>query len=446
MQLYKSIMIKYIRSGFTFFLSMVAGAVMAQSTATNSSPYSQFGLGTLNDALLPQTRAMGGISTAINRISGYNTVNILNPASYSFIGLTTIDIGVYGNISTLKQNTVIGQSNANFRLSHFNFAAPVTRHSAVSFGLVPYSELGYNYRQSQSSFGTGSPADTNAVNYIYTGDGGLSKGYIGYGFNIGRLISFGGNVSYIFGNLRRFRSTEIPNLFGALNSRTERSNSVGGLNYDFGTQVNIDLSETRHLVLGYSGSASTSLNTRITNVVSQYRTGTDGSESNAIDTISNQLISNGKIKLPLIHRIGISYQKDGKFLIGADYSRGNWSSLTIGGVNQGLQNTQSFNVGGQFTPNNNALKNYLALVDYRLGARYEKTYINISNTNIDVKAVSLGFGLPLRGNGTAFYKVNLAGEYGQRGTLQNNLIRENFFTIHVGFTLNDRWFNRYRFD
>jgi len=446
MQLYKSIMIKYIRSGFTFFLSMVAGAVMAQSTATNSSPYSQFGLGTLNDALLPQTRAMGGISTAINRISGYNTVNILNPASYSFIGLTTIDIGVYGNISTLKQNTVIGQSNANFRLSHFNFAAPVTRHSAVSFGLVPYSELGYNYRQSQSSFGTGSPADTNAVNYIYTGDGGLSKGYIGYGFNIGRLISFGGNVSYIFGNLRRFRSTEIPNLFGALNSRTERSNGVGGLNYDFGTQVNIDLSETRHLVLGYSGSASTSLNTRITNVVSQYRTGTDGSESNAIDTISNQLISNGKIKLPLIHRIGISYQKDGKFLIGADYSRGNWSSLTIGGVNQGLQNTQSFNVGGQFTPNNNALKNYLALVDYRLGARYEKTYINISNTNIDVKAVSLGFGLPLRGNGTAFYKVNLAGEYGQRGTLQNNLIRENFFTIHVGFTLNDRWFNRYRFD
>ncbi len=446
MQLYKSVMIKYIRSGFTFLFTIVAGAVMAQSTATNSSPYSQFGLGTLNDALLPQTRAMGGISTAINRISGYNTVNILNPASYSFIGLTTIDIGVYGNISTLKQNTVTGQTNANFRLSHFNFAAPVTRHSAISFGLVPYSELGYNYRQSQSNFGTGAPADTSAVNYIYTGDGGLSKGYIGYGFNIGRLISFGGNVSYIFGNLRRFRSTEIPSLFGALNSRTERSNSVGGLNYDFGTQVNIDFSETRHLVLGYSGSASTSLNTRITNVVSQYRTATDGSESSAIDTISNQLISNGKIKLPLIHRIGISYQKDGKFLIGADYSRGNWSSLTIGGVNQGLQNTQSFNVGGQFTPNNNALKNYFALIDYRLGARYEKTYINISNTNIDVKAVSFGLGLPLPRNGGAFYKVNLAGEYGQRGTLQNNLIKENFFTIHVGFTLNDTWFTRYRFD
>ncbi len=428
---------------------MAAGAVMAQSTATNSSPYSQFGLGTLNDALLPQTRAMGGISTAINRISGYNTVNILNPASYSFISLTTIDIGLYGNISTLKQNTTTGQTNGNFRLSHFNFAAPVTRHSALSFGLVPYSELGYNYRQSQPNFGTGSPTDTNAVNYLYSGDGGLSKAYAGYGFNIGRIISFGGNLSYIFGNLRQFRSTELPyyNLYGgALNSRSERSNSVGGLSYDFGTQVNIDFSETRHLVLGYSGSASTNLNTRITNVVSQYRTATDGTESSAIDTISNQLISNGKIKLPLIHHFGISYQKDGKFLIGADYSRGNWSSLTIGGVNQGLQNTQTFNVGGQFTPNSNALKNYFALIDYRFGVRYEKTYVNVSNTNINVKAASLGFGLPLHSNNTAFYKVNLAAEYGERGTLQNNLIKENFFTIHVGFTLNDRWFTRYRFD
>jgi hypothetical protein len=432
-------MIKYIRSGLTFLFTIITLWATAQTTANTSSPYSQYGIGTPNEGLLPQTRAMGGISTAINRISGYNTINIQNPASYSFINLTSIDIGALGTFNTLKQGNVAGQRNGNFRLSHFNFAAPVSKRSALSFGLVPYTDLGYNYRNS----GT---VDTNAINYIYSGDGGLSKAYAGYGFGIGRHLSFGANVSYIFGNLRKFRSAEIPQLFSAINTRSERSNSVGGINFDYGTQLSFDLSETRHLTFGYSGSSNSSLNSEITNVVSQYLTNSDGSETGAIDTSSRQVISNGKIKLPLMHHVGISYQKDGKFLIGADYSRGNWSALTIGGVNQGLQNSQSFSLGGQITPNNNSIHSYLALVDYRLGVRYDKTYININNTDIKQYVLSFGMGLPLPRNGGAFYKVNLTGEYGQRGTLSNNLIKENFFTIHLGFTLNDTWFTRYKFD
>ena len=411
---------------------------MAQNTATTTSPYSQYGLGSLNKGLLPQTKAMGGISTAINRISGYNTINVLNPASYSAINLTSIDIGVLGTFNTLQQGNVTGQRNGNVRLSHFNFAAPVSKRSALSFGLVPYSELGYNYRNS----GT---VDTNSINYIYSGDGGLSKAYAGYGFGIGRHLSFGANVSYIFGNLRKFRSAEIPNLFGSINTRSERSNSVGGINFDYGTQVSFDLSETKHLTFGYSGSANSSLNSKVTNVVTQYRV-FDEDEGSAIDTLSNQNIANGKIKLPLMHHVGISYQKDGKFLIGADYSLGSWSKAVIPGETSVLQDSQSFNIGGQFTPNNNSLRSYLALVDYRLGARYEKTNMRISNTDIKEYALTFGLGLPLPRNGGAFYKVNLAGEYGQRGTLSNNLIKENFFTVHIGFTLNDTWFNRYKFD
>ncbi len=422
---------------------------MAQATATTSSPYSQYGLGTLNDGLLPQTRAMGGISTAINRISGFNTINIQNPASYSAINLTSIDVGVLGAFSTLKQGSITGQTNGNFRLSHFNFAAPVSKRSALSFGLVPYSELGYSYRQSVANLGTGSPADTNSVNYIYNGDGGLSKAYAGYGFGIGKHLSFGGNVSYIFGNLRKFRSTEVPDLFASVNTRSERSNSVGGVSFDYGTQLSFDLAEASHLIFGYSGSAGNKLNSRITNVVSQYLTSLDGNditESAAIDTLSNQVIANGKIKLPLMHHVGVSFQKDGKFLIGADYSLGNWSAFSIGGVNQGLQNSQSLSVGGQITPNSNSLRNYFARVDYRLGVRLDKTNIRINNTDIKQQVVSFGLGLPLPRNGGAFYKINLAGEYGQRGTLSNNLIKENFFSIHLGFTLNDTWFQKYKFD
>ncbi len=439
-------MINYKKGSITFILTVLTLGAMAQSTANNSSPYSQFGLGTPNSFLLPQTSAMGGIATAINKINGFNTVNVVNPASYSFINYTTIDIGAYGEVSKLKQlNVSGGQSNGNFRLNHFNFAAPVSRRSALSFGLVPYTTLGYNYKQTAANFGTGLPSDTSAVNYIYSGDGGLSKAYFGYGFGIGRHISFGGNASYIFGNLRKFRSTEIPSLYGVINSRSERSNSISGFNFDFGTQVNFDLDETRHVVFGYSGSTASSLRSKVTNVVSQYFN-TDGAEGSALDTISNQVINDGKIKLPLIHHFGVSFQQDSKFLIGADYSMGKWSQLTIPGESVSLQDSKSLSVGGQYTPNANALHSYLALIDYRLGFHTDQTYIRLSNTDIKQYGVTFGLGLPLARNGSAFHKINFSAEYGQRGTYTNNLIKENYFNFRLGFTLNDVWFQKYRFD
>jgi hypothetical protein len=443
-------MIKYIRFIVLILLAVSASAVVkAQSTATTSSPYSRYGLGLLDNSALPQTAAMGGIATGVNRINGYNNINSQNPASYGFVNFTTIDIGVYSSIVSLNQNGVASQTNGNFRLSHIAFAIPVSKRSALSFGLQPYSEMGYNFVQSKSSFGTKLPTDTNTVNNIYNGDGGLSKAYLGYGFGLFKGLYLGANVSYIFGNLQQYRSVEIPDLYGAINTRLTESNSVGGLNYDFGAQYSIDIKEGTHLTFGYSGSASTNLNTKNSFVASQYQKNfTTGDESTAADTVVHNVSSNAKIKLPLINHFGVTFQKDNKFLIGADYSIGNWSQLTVAGTNQGLQNTQTFNMGGQFTPNSNQLHNYFAAIDYRLGVNYEKTYVQINNTNINQKAVTFGFGFPLAPNnqGLSFYKINFSAEIGQRGTLANDLIKENFYNFKLGFTLNDKWFRKYKFD
>src|SRR5215469_12092703 len=98
-------MIKYTRSFITFLLVAIAFGAAAQSattTATTSSPYSMYGLGDISPALLPQNIGMGGIGTAINRISGYNNINPLNPASYGLINYTTIDAGIYGSVSSFS--------------------------------------------------------------------------------------------------------------------------------------------------------------------------------------------------------------------------------------------------------------------------------------------------------------------------------------------------------
>ncbi|MCJ8210737.1 hypothetical protein MUY27_13550 [Mucilaginibacter sp. RS28] len=440
-------MIKYIRFVILFFFALSASAVMAQSTATTSSPYSKYGLGLLSQDLLPQQRGMGGIGAAINKIGGYNLVNSYNPASYGFINLTTIDVGASANFITLNQSGASSQTNGNFRLSHITFAVPVSKRSALAFGLKPYSELGYNYTQTKSNLGSGLPSDTNSVNYIYSGEGGLSKAFIGYGFGLGKHFYFGGNVSYIFGNLEQFSSTEIPNLYGGFNTRLEQSNNVGGLNYDFGTQVTFDVAEATHLTFGYSGSASTQLNSQSKYILSQYsKNFTTNNEGLATDTLVNRQSSQSKIKLPLINHFGFSLHKENKYLFGADYSTGKWSDLTIGGVNQGLSNSQSFNVGGQITPNYNALHNYFALMDYSLGFKAEKTYITINDRDIKAQAITFGLGFPLPRNNTSFYKINFSAEVGRRGSLAPGLIRENYFNFHLGFTLNDIWFRKYRFD
>ncbi|TWR28244.1 hypothetical protein FPZ42_03245 [Mucilaginibacter achroorhodeus] len=440
-------MTKYLRLlPALFLLSTATLSVKAQSTATTSSPYSRYGLGDINPALLPQNLAMGGIGVATNRISGFNNVNIINPASYAYVNLTTIDIGLYGSFNTLEKNGSPSQTNSNFRLSHVAFAIPVTANSALSFGLMPYSELGYSYRSVASNLGTGNAVDTNAVNYIYNGDGGLTRFHVGYGFKIGKNLSIGANASYIFGNLKESQSTEIPNLAGVHNSRIEESNSIKGWNYEYGLQYAFNFSARRHLTFGYSGAASTNLNSQRSYIVSSYFRSANGDEGVATDTSVNNQQAAAKIRLPNINRFGVSYQYDGKYLIGADYSMSNWSKLTIAGVNSGLQDSRTLNVGGQITPNSNSLNNYFASVDYRLGFIYDQTYMKINDTDIKRYAVTAGLGLPLRANNSSFYKINVGAEVGRRGTLVNGLIRENYVNIHLSFTLNDKWFQKYRFD
>ncbi|WP_461450775.1 hypothetical protein [Mucilaginibacter sp.] len=444
-------MIKITTLFITVLLAVTVFQARAQSTATTSNPYSQFGLGEIDNFALPQTIGMGGLGAAINNFSGFYNLNPVNPASYGSLRLTVIDIGIEGSDQTFSQTGQASQSNGNFKLSHVAFAFPVTKHSALSFGLQPYSEVGYNYITSKKNLGTGLAVDTSAVNYIYSGQGGLSKAYFGYGFNIGKHLLIGANVSYIFGNIHQYRSTEIPTLFNTIDSRVEDSYAIGGLNYDYGAQYTIDVSDTKHFILGYSGSANNSINSKHTNLVSQYTYDSNGNQNVAFDTLSTTTDPKTKIKLPQINRYGLTFVSDNRYLIGAEYSTGNWSQLTIGGVNQGLQNSKTYNLGGQITPDANALSSYWKTVDYRLGFIYNQTYVTIINpnsstTNITNEAVTFGLGLPLRPSlgGLSFYKINFAVEVGKEGTLANSLVKEKYINFHLSFSLNDTWFRQYK--
>ena len=427
-------MIKIVKNIF-FFILFVA-IVPASAQITSSSPYSQFGLGDLKGSLLPQNRAMGGLSQGIRKPGLYDNINLANPASFSSLELTTFDVGASMDIRNLSKNGVSGKNQLNSTLSHINFGIPVNRFSAVSFGLVPYTDLGYQFSNSGL-------IDTNKVNYIYSGEGGISKAYMGYGFKLGKNFSFGFNLAYLFGNLKQNRAFEFVNeVTTVFNSRTQYSTSVGGLSYDYGLQYSAELTDKTKFIFGYTGNSGNSLNSRSNTVTARYRKDVLGDELATADSTYYAVGTKNKIKMPLTHTAGFAFEKTNGWLIGADLTYSKWADYREGTTNPGLNNSYGIIVGGQITPDANAIANYFKLVDYRFGFKYDKTFIQIGNNDINQYALTFGFGLPLPRNRSSFYKINLSTELGQRGTEKNNLVRDRYINLNLGFTLNDKWFQK----
>jgi len=428
---------KFLYTALSIFL-LFSTTAQAQR-ATTSSPYSRYGLGELRGDALPQLRAMGGITTGVRYLNGYGNINVGNPASYSALGLTTIDVGLFGNITELSQNN-LAENSYNFSLSHINFGIPLGRPGGISFGIMPFSDVGFSY----AIPGT---LDTTNIRNVYAGAGGTTKAYLGYGVQITKNFSVGVNASYIFGTLERINSMEFPDDIGALNVRTDSSQYVKGFSFDYGLQYFQPLGNNVNLTIGYAGTAGSPLNTSTSRVITRTPTSVEDDQENLpVDTISVYEGMKQQITMPMKHSVGFSIAKGNNWLIGGDFNYAKWSDFRVGNGNPHLTDSYGFALGGQITPDVTSV-NYFGVVDYRLGFKYDKSYINIENQDINRMALTVGFGFPLPSLfGTSFYKINFATEFGQMGTLSNNLVRERYINFNLGFTLNDSWFRRRYYD
>jgi len=63
----------------------------------------------------------------------------------------------------------------------------------------------------------------------------------------------------------------------------------------------------------------------------------------------------------------------------------------------------------------------------------------VEGTAINEYGMSFGVSLPM---GLRISNINLGFEIGQRGTTDNNLIKESFYVFRLSLSLNDRWFRK----
>src|SRR3712207_5510901 len=122
---------------------LIALSSVAYAQSGTNSPYSQFGVGTLSPQSTGFNRGMNGLAYGFHE---HNQVNYQNPASYSAVDSLSFifDAGVSLQLTNFEENG--RKKNAkNADIEYVVAAFRAFRHVGVSFGLLPYTTVGYSY-------------------------------------------------------------------------------------------------------------------------------------------------------------------------------------------------------------------------------------------------------------------------------------------------------------
>lgn len=411
-------------------------SLIGQAQNEVSSPYSSFGVGVLNNRSNGVNSAMGGVGYALR---SNNYVNFKNPASYvAFDSLSfTADVAFNVLSTTLKTNFG-AQKNSRASFDYVAIGIPVTSRWATSVGVLPFSDLGYDIYDKANIDSVG------VVDYRYAGAGGLMQLYWGNGFKITKNLSFGVNLSYLWGNLNTLRFIEFSNVT-LYNSKISQATNVDGLHYSLGVQYKFKVKEQNEFMLGFVYENSAYIGTRDNTLITNYK----GSYAftSTFDTVMIRIGDDavkGKMKIPQFIGGGISYSFKDKYLFSSDVTWQNWKKFSGTTRKDSLKNNLISSFGFQVIPNSKSNK-YLSKVSYRAGVRYSTGYIVVKDTPISDYTISVGAGFPLKTFNTRS-SLNVMLEYGKIGTISNDLIDESYIRLSLNFILHEKWYQRVKLD
>lgn len=396
---------------------MLSGIASGQSV---SSVYSNNGIGIPYYNGLPNNFGMGEIGLAMPEVF---RLNYVNPAFLPLNSVTVFNVGMEMDRRQIASND-LDSRKVTGGLRYLSLAFPVIGGKwTTGFALTPFSTVNTN------TFSVKEFDDGVIANTTYQGVGGLSSLSWSNGFAINRNLFVGFRTSFLFGSIE---DTEASFITGTINSYdvllTDRTNYTG---------FKTDLALGYRRVLGGD---------KVLNVGILYEIGKDlnGSrdqwtESTILarqDRLVNQSVD---FRLPSSIGMGVSYQVVNVFRVGTDLTFTNWKSG--GDENLNYLNTLKVAVGADWTPDYDDVNQYFKRMTYRLGFNINRLPYEINGQSINEVGINFGTSLPVR-----FSSIDLAFKAGRLGTLNNDLIRETYYRILLGITINDRWFIKRRYD
>lgn len=387
---------------------------------TTASPFSRYGYGELQSMSVGATRAMGGIGYGIR---DHRIINPMNPASYSSIDSLTFMMNLAG--SGIVNGVSDGREIYNqFRgsVDYVAFQFPIYKFMGLSFGVMPYSSVGYKYSTSYTQPNYVTADSLTTIKQSYEGSGGFTQLYAGLSFNILNRVAIGANARFMFGNVVHSRAVTFPDETSY--KSTYQSNTIYSSSWlcDVGIQYMQPIDSRFTLIFGATYSFKLPMNIRSQIITTTNKTDTD-------DTGYG-------FDYPNTVGAGVSFKMGEQVIAGVDFTWMDYSNARYFSVTDTLKTTFRVGAGVEFIPRVGS-KKYGENLRFRIGMSYQPSYVKINNYRYDEVSVTAGIGFPLFNNLTT---LNLFLEYGHRGMINGVGLVEDYFRFGIDVSLNERWF------
>ncbi len=419
--------IRYRQALLALLLTWLSGATVAQNNT--NSPYTRYGYGQLADQGSGNSKAMGGVAYGLR--DKYQ-VNFANPAAYTAVdSLTFIFDGGISLQNTNFSNGTLKQNAKNSSFDYITMQFRASRWAAISIGMLPYSNIGYNISQAYEN------TENSAASYVttYNGEGGLHQLYFGAGFKIFKNLSVGANISYLWGGITRTTTESFPQSTSNYPFIIQSSVDIQSYKLDFGIQYTQPFGKKHSMTLGAVYSPGHNLNN------TAYELRQSGNTGDAGTTVTQTDI-HADYGIPTTVGAGLAYVYDDRLTVGVDGLLQNWDKVSYEGRKEFCKRAK-IALGAEFIPNPRG-RNYLAFVKYRVGAYYSKPYYKIFGERAaNEYGVTAGFGLPIPRTRSM---VSVSAQYVHTKGTTAAFLDENTLRLCIGITFNERWFFKRRVD
>ena len=436
---------------FVIWAMLFGAGSAAQAQNGFNIPFSQFGIGTSDlPTSSPTAYRMGGV---VYSRASRNTVNPFNPASYAAVEKESFvfDIGV--NIQTcVLRNSTANQSDADGNVAYVNVAFPITKWWKTAAGIMPYSTV--NYQSVNTAFDALTQSN---VKTIYEGSGGVSQLYWGNGFNIGKRLSLGFNLDYLYGSITR---AIAYNFLGndstyCINSRRQKNTFVNNLLIDLGLQYRQPLGEKYTMRLGATCRLPRTMSIKDQSLVytyhktniAEYLFDTVFPEPGMSDTYSST------IEQPLAVGLGLAFERNNLWEVAVDGYYSPFSGIKyeenvdyniFGHSSLRYADNWRLALGGEWKGNASATS-YLARIGISAGVfhNHGRLALNIADQNYDLNetGVGMGFSLPMR-KGRSVLTINMAySSFGDR-----SILRRDCFSVGITIGSCESWFVKKKYE
>lgn len=401
------------------FLVLVFFSFLSYSQSIATSPYSLYGLGSLYESNFGLTSALGTSGIALlsdDFINNKNTASLVNIPANNFF----FEIGGTGIQSSFEDNFK-KESRNNFQFSHLAFAFPITKKSAFSLAMMPYSSSSFKIS------GLKIPIIDSNNEYYYLdviGSGGLNNLDLSYAYKLSSKFSLGFSASILFGNTTDERTYIIGNSLTSI----DRKINYSGVRSVLSSQLKIDPS----FIFGLNVKSPTRVNaTKIQSV-----TVSNSSGSSSLET--DEPSDTDDFYLPLNIGIGVNKSFKNKFNVTFDYEKSFWDATNQSDLYGDFSDQEKFSLGFSYQKTK-ASRNYFDRIKYAAGVHYDTGYLEVDNKKIKDNNFSIGASLPLDHLSSALF---ISYTYGSKGQITNSLIQENYHKLTLNLNLDGIWFVR----